>query len=183
MDVPRFRDLTAIFFRSGSFTLGGGNPIQAALHLELVERRRWLDSAEFALIYGLARFTPGTNVLACSAALAWRLGGWPAAIAAVVAVSVPASLLVLLLLTGYEQTRSNPWVGHAISGALVAVVALIAVSAWKIVKPYAIERRWLRIAILSGGATIALANGWLSPIAILALAVLAGFALDRLGAK
>ena len=81
MDVPRFRDLTAIFFRSGSFTLGGGNPIQAALHLELVERRRWLDSAEFALIYGLARFTPGTNVLACSAALAWRLGGWPAAIA------------------------------------------------------------------------------------------------------
>ena len=121
MDVPRFRDLTAIFFRSGSFTLGGGNPIQAALHLELVERRRWLDSAEFALIYGLARFTPGTNVLACSAALAWRLGGWPAAIAAVVAVSVPASLLVLLLLTGYEQTRSNHWVGHAISGALVAV--------------------------------------------------------------
>ena len=161
MDVPRFRELTAIFFRSGSFTLGGGNPIQAALHLELVERRRWLDSAEFGLIYGLARFTPGTNV----------------------AVSVPASVLVLLLLTGYQQTRNNPWVGHAISGALIAVVALIAVSAWKIVKPYAVQRRWLRIAILSGGATVALANGWLSPISILALAVFAGLALDRLGVK
>ena len=183
MDVPRFRELTAIFFRSGSFTLGGGNPIQAALHLELVERRRWLDSSEFGLIYGLARFTPGTNVLACSAALAWRLGGWPAAIAAVVAVSVPASILVLLLLSGYQQTRNNPWVAHAISGALVAVVALIAVSAWKIVKPYAAQRRWLRIGILSGGATIALASGWLSPLSILALAVLAGFALDRLGVK
>lgn len=149
----------------------------------MVERRRWLDSAEFGLIYGLARFTPGTNVLACSAALAWRLGGWPAAIAAVVAVSVPASVLVLLLLTGYQQTRNNPWVGHAISGALIAVVALIAVSAWKIVKPYAVQRRWLRIAILSGGATVALANGWLSPISILALAVFAGLALDRLGVK
>ncbi len=183
MDVPRFRELTAIFFRSGSFTLGGGNPIQAALHLELVERRRWLDSAEFGLIYGLARFTPGTNVLACSASLAWCLGGWPAAIAAVVAVSVPASVLVLLLLTGYESTRDNPWVGRAISGALIAVVALIAVSSWKIVKPYAVQRRWLRIAILTGGTTVALASGWLSPITILGLAVLAGFTLDRMGVK
>ena len=147
MEAPRLRALTAIFFRAGSFTMGGGNPIQAVLHLELVEKRRWLDSTEFGLIYGLARFTPGTNVLACSAALAWRLGGWPAAIAAVVVVSLPASLLVLAMLDSYERVRAVPWVSQAIQGALIAVVALIAVSAWKIVKPYAAQRRWLRILI------------------------------------
>lgn len=183
MEAPRWRELTSIFFRAGSFTLGGGNPIQAALHLELVERRGWLSSAEFGLIYGLARFTPGTNVLACSAALAWRLGGWPAAIGAVVAVSLPASLLVLWMLGSYETIRHVVWVQRAITGALIAVVALIAVSAWKIVRPYAAQRRWVRITVLTGGATLALAGNWLSPISVLVLAVVVGIVLDRLGVK
>jgi chromate transporter len=163
--------------------LGGGNPIQAVLHLELVERRGWLSSAEFGLIYGLARFTPGTNVLACSAALAWRLGGWVAAVGAVVAVSLPASLLVLGMLGSYETIRHIPWVSQAITGALIAVVALIAVSAWKLVKPYAAQRRWLRILVITGGATAALAGGWLSPISVLLLAVVLGTVLDRLGVE
>jgi chromate transporter len=181
MEAPRLGAITALFFRSGSFTLGGGSTIQAVLHLEVVERRGWLSSAEFGLIYGLARFTPGTNILACSAALAWRLGGWPAAVAAVVAVSLPASLLLLALLDGYERVRALAWVGHAISGALVAVVALIAVSSWKLVQPFAAKRRWVRIGLLTGGATAALASGALSPIAILGVAIVAGLLLDRLG--
>lgn len=181
MEAPRLGAITALFFRSGSFTLGGGTTIQAVLHLELVERRRWLTAAEFGLIYGLARFTPGTNILACSAALAWRLGGWPAAVAAVAVVSLPASLLLLALLDGYDQVRAVPWVSQAISGALVAVVALIAVSSWKLVQPYAVKRRWVRIAVLTGGAAAALATGVLSPIAILGAAIVAGLVLDRLG--
>ena len=80
MKVRRVGALTALFFRSGSLTLGGGSSIQAVLQREMVERRRWLSEAEFGLIYGLARFTPGTNVLACTAALGWRLGGWAAAV-------------------------------------------------------------------------------------------------------
>ncbi len=181
MEGPRLGAITALFFRSGSFTVGGGTTIQAVLHLELVDRRRWLSSSEFGLVYGLARFTPGTSILACSAALAWRLGGWPAAVAAVVAVSLPASFLILALLDGYERIRALPWVAQAISGALVAVVALIAVSSWRLVQPYASRRRWVRIVLLSGGATAALASGVLSPIAILALAIVVGLVLDRLG--
>ncbi|MCA2963362.1 MAG: chromate transporter [Acidobacteriaceae bacterium] len=72
MKVRRVGALTALFFRSGSLTLGGGSSIQAVLQREMVERRRWLSEAEFGLIYGLARFTPGTNVLACTAARGWR---------------------------------------------------------------------------------------------------------------
>ena len=77
MKARRLGALTALFFRSGSLTLGGGSSIQAVLLRELVEQRGWLSAAEFGLIYGLARFTPGTNVLACTAALGWRLGGCP----------------------------------------------------------------------------------------------------------
>jgi chromate transporter len=181
MEAPRLGAITALFFRSGSFTLGGGTTIQAVLHLELVERRRWLSAAEFGLIYGLARFTPGTNILACSAALAWRLGGWAAAVAAVVAVSLPASLLLLAMLDGYERVRALPWVAQAISGALVAVAALIAVSSWKLVQPYVAKRRWVRIGVLTGGAALALGTGALSPIAILAAAIVGGLVLDRMG--
>ncbi|MFN7647678.1 MAG: chromate transporter [Acidobacteriota bacterium] len=181
MKVRRVGALTALFFRSGSLTLGGGSSIQAVLQREMVERRRWLSEAEFGLIYGLARFTPGTNVLACTAALGWRLGGWAAAVAGVAAVSVPASLVVVGLVTGYGRVRAVAWVAAAVGGALAAVAALIAVSAAKLVRPYARQGRWVRMGVLTGGAAVALGAGWLSPVAILVVAVGVGLALDRMG--
>jgi len=181
MKARRLGALTALFFRSGSLTLGGGSSIQAVLLRELVEQRGWLSAAEFGLIYGLARFTPGTNVLACTAALGWRLGGWAAAVAGVVAVSLPASLLLLAMLDGYERVRALAWVAAAVGGALAAVVALLGVTSAKLVRPYAAQGRWVRIGLLTGGAAVALAAGWLSPLVILVAAVAVGLALDRLG--
>ncbi|MCA2967081.1 MAG: chromate transporter [Acidobacteriaceae bacterium] len=181
MERRRVGAMTVLFLRSGGLTLGGGTSIQAVLQREMVERRGWLSEAEFGLIYGLARFTPGTNVLACTAALGWRLGGWGAAVAGVLAVSVPASLVVLGLVNGYERVRAVAWVAAAVGGALAAVVALIAVSSAKLVRPYAARGRWVRIGVLTGGAAVALGAGWLSPVAILVVAVGVGLALDRMG--
>ncbi len=154
-----------------------GASIQAVLLRELVEQRGWLSAAEFGLIYGLARFTPGTNVLACTAALGWRLRGWAAA----VAVSLPASLLLLAMLDGDERVRASEWVAAAVGGALAAVVAFSGVTSAKLVRPSAAQGRWVRIGLLTGGAAGALAPGWLSPVALLMAAVAVGLELDRSG--
>jgi chromate transport protein ChrA len=64
---------------------------------------------------------------------------------------------------------------------LAAVVALLGVTSAKLVRPYAAQGRWVRIGLLTGGAAVALAAGWLSPLVILVAAVAVGLALDRLG--
>src|SRR5581483_6974984 len=61
--------LTAVFFRIGNTTFGGGDPTMAALRRELVERKEWLTDEDYATAFALARVTPGTNVVAfCAAA-------------------------------------------------------------------------------------------------------------------
>ena len=69
----------------------------AALQSELVARRHWLDEEQYGLIYGLARVTPGTNLLAFSAAAAWKILGWVGAVAAVLAMTAPSAAIVVLL--------------------------------------------------------------------------------------
>src|SRR5438309_8949921 len=56
--------LTAVFFRIGNTTFGGGDPTVAALRRELIDRKGWLTDNDYAIAYALARVTPGTNVLA-----------------------------------------------------------------------------------------------------------------------
>jgi len=70
MPPASLKQLAWIFLRVGNLTFGGGDPTMAALQSELVAGRRWLDEEQYGLIYGLARITPGTNLLAFSAAAA-----------------------------------------------------------------------------------------------------------------
>ena len=169
---PLLAELTGVFLRIGNLTFGGGDPTTAALGCELVERRRWLSAESFALIYSLARLTPGTNVLAFCAGAGWLMRGWRGALAAVLAVTVPSSAAVVALTHAYRELKTAPWAAGAISGILAAVAGLMAAGAWLLVRPRLAGRAKFRtIALLAGALAAA---RWLSPIQVLALAALAG---------
>ena len=70
-------------------TLGGG---MASIELirRSFERRGWLDETRHALLVAVSRFTPGTNVLAYSAALGWLVHGAAGAAVALAVGSIPA---------------------------------------------------------------------------------------------
>ena len=71
--APSLRRLFLIYARVSNLTFGGGDPTMAALQSELVASRGWLSPDKYALVYGLARITPGTNILAFCAGTAWYL--------------------------------------------------------------------------------------------------------------
>ena len=169
------RRLALVFLRIGNLTLGGGNPTMAALERELVERRAWLTPEQYGLAFALARLTPGTNVLAFCAGVAWRLRGWPGALAAVLLVTVPCSLLTVWLTHAYETLKANPLAAGAISGMLAAAVGMMVAAAWHLIRPHA---RWRQLAgtlVLPAGAAILSLAFAVPPIQVLALAALAGF--------
>jgi chromate transporter len=174
MPPVSLKRLTWIFVRVGNLTFGGGDPTMAALQSELVVTRRWLSAEQYALIYGLARITPGTNLVAFSAAAAWQILGWLAAILAVVAMTVPPSVVVVVLTSGYQTFNSNPLAMAAIGGTLAAASGMMATAAWQLLRPEVRAGRRLRAGIIFLASLAASLGFSMSPIAVLGLAAVMG---------
>src|SRR5579864_415989 len=118
MSKPRLMETARLFFRVGSTAFGGGDPTIAILQREFY-RRDWLSPEKFAIAFGLARLTPGTNVLAFCAAAAWYILGLAGALAAVLAITIPASILVVWLTRAYDLT-THYRLAQSVANALLA---------------------------------------------------------------
>ena len=173
--MPDIWKLCFIFFRVGNFTFGGGAPTTSALQRELVTKRQWLSEEDFALSYALARVTPGTNLFAFCTAAALQMRGWPAAVLALIAASVPACAIVWATTAGFDRVSSNVWISAGIAGALASSVGALIASFWLLVRPALTQGNRLR-AVLIVVASIALSLGAdLSPVAVLVMAAIVGW--------
>jgi chromate transporter len=166
--------LVILYMRLASLTFGGGNPTMAAMHTEMVVGRKWLTSEKYSVCYALARLTPGTNMLAFCAGTAWELLGWPGAIAGVLAASVPAAVVVMLLTEGYDSLRANPLAMAAVAGTLAAAVGMMGTAAWELLRPYLDRRRWLHAAVITTASLLLTLRFEMPPIEVLGLAAVAG---------
>jgi chromate transporter len=173
--VNRLSDIAELFLRVGNTTFGGGDPTITALQRELVERRRSLSPEQFAMVYALARVTPGTNMLAFCAGAGWLLRGWRGAIVAVAAVTVPSSLLGILLLEAYERLLANPVAALAMGAMIAAAVGLMFAGAWLLARPHVTRSSWARTLLIASGAFLAAAMNWLSPLQVLVVAGVVGY--------
>jgi chromate transporter len=167
---PDLAKLTALYFKIGNTTFGGGDPTMALLQRELIERK-WITREDFGLAYSLARITPGTNVLAFCAATAARALGFFGAIAAVLAVTVPSAVLAVVISRGFEAWRTHPLAFAAIGGTVAAVAGMMWASVWLLVKPYL----GARAAIFAGGAFLAAWRFHITPIPVILTAAVIGY--------
>ncbi len=153
-DRPNLAQIADVFVRYGNFTLGGGSATVAVLHREVLEKRRWLTSDQFALSFALARLTPGTNLLAFATGVGWLLRSFPGAVVALLAGSIPCALMVVIATGLFHHWQDNPWARAAIHGATAAAVAITVKTGWTIVHPHFKGRARLRVVLV---ATVAFA--------------------------
>src|SRR6202158_1373735 len=121
MTRPKLRDVAWLFFRVGNTTFGGGNPTIAVLQREFYQRH-WLTPEQFGIAFGLGRVTPGTNLLAFCAAAGYYILGLMGAIAAVLVVTIPSSILVIWLTQVCDAGATNPLAQSIIAAAIAAAV-------------------------------------------------------------
>jgi len=169
------RRLVLLFLRVGNLTFGGGDPTMAALQRELVVSREWISAERYALIFGLARATPGTNLLAFTAGVGWQLARWRGALLAVLAGSIPCAAAVVWFTYVYTEWVSNPLAMAAIGGMLAAAVGMMTAAGFQLVRAgWRPGNRLRAIVILAAGF-------WLSyglsvpPIQLLGLGAVVGF--------
>ena len=175
--MPSLLDLTALFLRVGNTTVGGGEPTIAALQREL-SRRGWIEPEQFAIAYGLSRFTPGTNMLAFVAAAGWYVLGAAGAVAGILAVTIPSSVLVVWLTGLCELGSRIPWLQAVVDATIAAALGIMLAAVSSLTRGQISKSDWIRPALFAAGA-FALRQLGLSPVVIIGLAAIGGFAVGR----
>jgi chromate transporter len=153
----------------GATGFGGPAGQVAILHREVVERKRWLDEDEFLAAMRLCMLLPGPEAQQLATYAGWRQGGVAGGLLSGTLFVIPGALLVTALAWLHAAGEKIPLVAAAFAGTRPAVVALVALAAWRI------GRKSLRspaAVVLAGAALAALAAGISFPLVVLAAGVL-----------
>lgn len=124
---------------------GGATALLPEMHRVVVENHHWLDDATFTHLYAIAQAAPGPNVLVVTL-IGWEIAGLVGALAATLAMCLPMSVLIYLLIDRWEGFAGKRWqkaisigvtplaVGLVFSGAtLIAQAAAFGWAAWSLV--------------------------------------------------
>jgi chromate transporter len=127
-------DLVRYFLYLG--TLGFGGPVALAgfMHRDLVEQRRWIDEDEYQLALALAQIMPGPLAAQLAIALGYFQHGVLGATLVGVAFVVPSFFMVVGISIAYLRYGGLWWMQALFYGIGAAVIAIIAIAAYKLAR-------------------------------------------------
>ena len=155
----------------GATGFGGPAGQVAILHREVVERRRWLDEEEFLAAMRVCMLLPGPEAQQLATYAGWRMGGIAGGLLSGTLFVLPGAVLVTALAWAHAAGEHLPLVAAAFAGTRPAVVALVALAAWRIGRKSLTAVWTVAVAI---AALVALAAGAPFP-AVVAVAGVVGW--------
>ena len=164
--------LAQVMLKVGATGFGMG--MVGVLQQEVVTRRAWLSQQEFADGLALANLLPGPIVVDAAVYVGYRLRGWLGATVCLLALLVPAFVIMLELTVAYLRYGRVPQLHGAFRGLNAAVVALVLAVAYRIGKSSLRSTPQVVLAVLALAAALLHAN----PVTlVLACGVIGAFAL------
>lgn len=131
---PAIGRFALFWLRIGCISFGGPAAHIALMHQEVVERRRWIDDAQFSRALGFCMLLPGPEAQQLAAYIGWRLHGVRGALVAGGLFVLPAALLLWVLSVLYTLGGSLPAVRMIFEGVQPVVIALVAGAAMRLAK-------------------------------------------------
>ena len=162
--------LALVFGQLSLLAFGGGNSIIPEMHRLVVDVHGWLGGREFVALYALAQAAPGPNLMVVSL-IGWQVAGLAGAVVATVAVSLPSSILVLLVSGVWYRFRDAPWRKAIQAGLMPVTVGLIMAGASVFIRETATN--WATIAVIAVTLPAFLFTKW-HPLVILGAAAALG---------
>ena len=146
-------EITRVFLRFGILGFGGPIAAMAMMEEELVRRRKWLTSEDFAGLYATCKVLPGAVSTQMAIGLGYRRGGTWGGILAGTGFILPGFLLVLGLSVAYESMASSKpfWFEPLFSGLQAGALGVIFASTFSLAKPYRKKLSAWGIALASAG--------------------------------
>ena len=162
----------SIFFKIGTFTIGGGYAMVPLIENEIVTKRQWVAKEDFIDLLAIAQSSPGILAVNISIFIGYRLRGIRGSMVTALGTILPSLLIILAIAMFFHNFKENEWVERIFKGIRPAVVALIAAPTFSMAKSARINRYNIWIPIVSAGLI------WLlgfSPIWIIIAAGVGGF--------
>lgn len=136
------------FFKISPVTFGGGYAMIPLIEKEFVEKRKWIKSEEITDILALSQTIPGSIAVNAATFIGYRLQGALGALAAIIGVSFPTFLIILMLGKVYFTFQSIPMVKGALLGISASIIALMVYAAIKTSLKAIIDKSTLTVMIL-----------------------------------
>lgn len=150
---------------------GGATALLPELHRVVVEQHHWLSDATFTHLYAIAQAAPGPNVLVVTL-IGWEVAGLAGALATTLAMCLPMSVLIYLLIDRWQGFAGKRWqqaislgvaplaVGLVFSGAtLIGQAADFGWAAWGMVGVTVaanLRTKWHPLWLIAAGALLGL---------------------------
>jgi chromate transporter len=122
------------FLRLGTFGFGGPIALASYMQRDLVEHRRWITKQDYIEGLALAQLAPGPLAAQLAIYLGWVRAGTFGATLVSAAFILPSFLMVLVLSALYLRYGGLSWMQGVFYGIGAAVIAIIARSAYKLVR-------------------------------------------------
>jgi chromate transporter len=130
------------FLRLGTVGFGGPIALAGYMQRDLVERRRWVTRQDYLEGLAFSQLCPGPLAAQLAMYLGWLRAGFVGATLTGLAFIGPSFLMVLALAALYLHFEGLTWVQGLFYGIGAAVIAIIARSAYKLIR-LAVGTDWL----------------------------------------
>ena len=148
-DAATLGALSRYFLRLGTLGFGGPVVLVERMRRDLQESRGWFTVAEYKEGLALAQLAPGPLAAQLAIYLGWVRAGMIGATVVGAAFIGPSFVMVLSLSAAYVRFGGLPWMRGAFYGIGAAVIAIIALSAWRLARRTVGRDRvlWVVVAI------------------------------------
>lgn len=129
-----YLDLFLTFAKIGVCTFGGGYAMLPILQRAVVEKKGWATEEELTDYFAIGQCTPGIIAVNTATFIGHKYKGVLGGILATLGVVFPSLIIITIIAAFLKNFAEYPVVAHALAGINAAVVALIAVSVFKLGK-------------------------------------------------
>src|SRR5688572_2084729 len=126
--------LVRYFLYLGSLGFGGPVALAGFMHRDLVEKERWVSEEEYQLALALAQIMPGPLAAQLAIALGYFQHGVLGATAVGLAFVIPSFFMVVGISMAYVRFGGLWWMQALFYGIGAAVIAIIAIAAYKLAR-------------------------------------------------
>ena len=140
--------LFLIFFKLGTFTLGGGYAMVPLIQNEIVEKNKWIEKEEFVDMLALAQSSPGALAVNTAVFVGYKVKGNLGAFCTILGSLLPSILIIWILAKLFTYIQDNIYFIKMFKAIRPLVFSLIGVSVYKIGKQAKINIKTVWIVLL-----------------------------------
>lgn len=175
--MSRIPEIFRAFLKLGVISFGGPIAHLGYFRNEFVERRRWVDDAEFADLVALCNFLPGPASSQVVFALGMKRGGLAGAFTASLCFTLPSAVAMILFAYGVASVADLHTAGW-LHGLKLAAVVVVAQAVWSLGRKLCPDPQRITLALAAAGVILVVPSA-VSQVGVIATGALIGAWLYR----